>query len=39
LWTHRLGFDRDDDQPPRPSTFRRPAICGPQLEFAFQETA
>ena len=35
LWTHRLGFDRDNDQAPRSSTFRRPPLASPQLEFAW----
>ena len=34
LWTHRLGFDQHDD-PPKPSTFHRPPIDSPQLEFSW----
>lgn len=30
VWTRRLGFDRDDEEPAKPSTFRRP---GAQKEF------
>jgi DNA repair photolyase len=36
VWTNRLGFNQDDDEPERPPTFRRPA--GPaedQREFAW----
>ena len=37
IWTKRLGFDRasDDDEVPRPSTFRRPPVPSPQLEFSW----
>ena len=34
LWTHRLGFNREDN-PPQPSTFRRPSASTPQLEFSW----
>ena len=33
IWTRRLGFERDEDKAPRPSTFRRPPA--PQLELFF----
>ncbi len=36
VWTRRLGFDRDDDGTPRSSTFRRPPVQSPQLEFAWE---
>jgi DNA repair photolyase len=37
IWTRRLGFNAP--QPPKESTFRRPAgaVGAPQLEFAFDE--
>ncbi len=32
VWSRRLGFDRSEE-PEKPSTFRRPPVVGPQLEF------
>ena len=37
LWTHRFGFDRSEDEPPTPSTFRRPPPDTGQLEFSLGE--
>jgi len=34
LWTRRLGFN-EDEEPAKPSTFRRPPREAPQLEFAW----
>jgi DNA repair photolyase len=35
VWTHRFGFDRDEKEAPRSSTFRRPPQPTPQLEFSW----
>lgn len=35
LWTRKLGFNQEDVASPTPSTFRRPPVQGPQLEFAW----
>ncbi|MBI4343485.1 MAG: radical SAM protein [Candidatus Omnitrophica bacterium] len=37
VWTCRLGFDRDDSEVLRPSTFRRPPPPEAQLEFAMED--
>ena len=37
LWTRRLGFQDDEDDSPKPSTFRRPPRQAPQLEFAWSQ--
>ena len=34
LWIRRLGLNQDDEAP-KPSTFRRPPLKYPQLEFSF----
>ena len=36
LWTRRLGFDQEEAEPPRPSTFCRPPLRGSQLEFSWE---
>ena len=35
VWTRRLGFNEDQAEPQRPSTFRRPPVESPQHEFAW----
>ena len=36
LWVRRLGFQDDEEEPPKPSTFRRSPRRTPQLEFEWQ---
>ena len=35
VWTRRLGFQDDQEEPPKRSTFRRPSHRTPQPEFAW----
>lgn len=35
IWTKRFGFNDEDEEPPRPSTFFRPPLPNPQAEFSW----